>query len=97
MSVIVETLDRLSGIEVVKEKLLDTGDRMERPAERGVGLHLTVLKGRRGRVQSSFVATNHINNSSRSRSIVPVASTQSATAGNRAPRLLSRVATPAPI
>jgi len=34
MSVITEILDRLSGIEVVKEKLRDTGVRVEQLAER---------------------------------------------------------------
>ena len=38
MSVITEILDRLSGIEVVKEKLRDTGARIEQLAERVVGL-----------------------------------------------------------
>ena len=38
MSVITEILDRLSGIEVVKEKLRDTGVRVEQLAERVVGL-----------------------------------------------------------
>ncbi|HSQ79581.1 MAG TPA: hypothetical protein VLU54_00335 [Casimicrobiaceae bacterium] len=42
MSVIAEILDRLSGIEVVKEKLQDTGHRVERLAERVVELHRTV-------------------------------------------------------
>ncbi len=39
MSVITEILDRLSGIEVVKEKLRDTGLRVERLAERMISLH----------------------------------------------------------
>ena len=38
MSVITEILDRLSGVEVVKEKLRDTGARIEQLAERVVGL-----------------------------------------------------------
>jgi chromosome segregation ATPase len=39
VSVITEILDRLSGIEVVKEKLRDTGGRVEKLAERVVGLN----------------------------------------------------------
>lgn len=39
MSVITEILDRLSGIEVVKERLRDTGARVERLAERVVALN----------------------------------------------------------
>ncbi|MBU6485490.1 MAG: hypothetical protein KGR23_11915 [Betaproteobacteria bacterium] len=42
MSVITEILDRLSGIEVVKEKLQDNGHRVERLAERVVELHRSV-------------------------------------------------------
>jgi len=42
VSVIAEILDRLSGIEVVKEKLQDTGHRVGRLAERVVELHRTV-------------------------------------------------------
>jgi hypothetical protein len=38
MSVITDILDRLSGVEVVKEKLRDTGVRIERLAERAVDL-----------------------------------------------------------
>jgi benzoyl-CoA reductase/2-hydroxyglutaryl-CoA dehydratase subunit BcrC/BadD/HgdB len=38
MSVITEILDRLSGVEVVKEKLRDTGVRIERLAERVIEL-----------------------------------------------------------
>lgn len=38
MSVITEILDRLSGIEVVKEKLRETGVRIEQVAERLVDL-----------------------------------------------------------
>jgi hypothetical protein len=38
MSVITDILDRLSGVEVVKEKLRDTGIRIERFAERVVEL-----------------------------------------------------------
>ena len=38
MSVITEILDRLSGVEVVKEKLRDTGIRIERLAERVIEL-----------------------------------------------------------
>ena len=36
MSVITEILDRLSGVEVMKERLRDTGARVERLAERVV-------------------------------------------------------------
>jgi hypothetical protein len=39
VSVITEILDRLSGIEVVKEKLRDTGTRVERLAEHVVALN----------------------------------------------------------
>lgn len=42
MSVITEILDRLSGIEVVKERLQDTGHRVAQLAERVVELHRTV-------------------------------------------------------
>jgi hypothetical protein len=38
MSVITEILDRLSGVEVVKEKLRATGTRIEQLAERMVDL-----------------------------------------------------------
>ena len=38
MSVITEILDRLSGVEVVKEKLRDTGARIEQMADRLVAL-----------------------------------------------------------
>lgn len=38
MSVISEILDRLSGVEVVKEKLRDTGVRIERLAQHVVDL-----------------------------------------------------------
>ena len=38
MSVITEILDRLSGVEVVKEKLRDTGVRIERLAQSVVEL-----------------------------------------------------------
>jgi len=38
MSVITEILDRLSGVEVVKEKLRDTGVRIEQLAERFIVL-----------------------------------------------------------
>ena len=38
MSVITEILDRLSGIEVVKERLRDTGVRVEQLAERMISL-----------------------------------------------------------
>jgi hypothetical protein len=38
MSVIAEILDRLSGVEVVKEKLRATGTRIEQLAERMVDL-----------------------------------------------------------
>jgi hypothetical protein len=38
MSVITDILDRLSGVEVVKEKLRDTGVRIERLAQRVVEL-----------------------------------------------------------
>ena len=38
MSVITEILDRLSGIEVVKEKLRGTGGRVEQLAERMINL-----------------------------------------------------------
>ena len=38
MSVITEILDRLSGVEVVKEKLRDTGVRIEHLAQRVVEL-----------------------------------------------------------
>jgi len=38
MSVITEILDRLSGVEVVKEKLRDTGVRIEQLAERVIEL-----------------------------------------------------------
>ncbi|MEJ7667822.1 MAG: hypothetical protein WKH97_03615 [Casimicrobiaceae bacterium] len=38
MSIITEILDRLSGIEVVKEKLRDAGVRVEQLAERMVEL-----------------------------------------------------------
>jgi hypothetical protein len=38
VSVITEILDRLSGVEVVKEKLRDTGVRVERLAQRVVDL-----------------------------------------------------------
>ena len=38
MSVITEILDRLSGVEVVKEKLRDTGVRVEHMAQRVVEL-----------------------------------------------------------
>ena len=38
MTVITEILDRLSGVEVVKEKLRDTGVRVEHLAERVVEL-----------------------------------------------------------
>ena len=38
MSVITEILDRLSGVEVVKEKLRDTGARVEQWANRVVEL-----------------------------------------------------------
>ena len=38
MSVITEILDRLSGVEVVKEKLRDTGVRIEQWAERVIEL-----------------------------------------------------------
>ena len=38
MSVITDILDRLSGVEVVKEKLRDTGARIERLAQRVVEL-----------------------------------------------------------
>ncbi len=39
MSAITEILDRLSGIEVIKEKLRDTGTRVERLAERVVEMN----------------------------------------------------------
>lgn len=39
MSVITDILDRLSGVEVVKEKLRDTGVRIERLAQRVVELN----------------------------------------------------------
>jgi len=39
MSVITEILDRLSGIEVVKEKLRDTGVRVEQLAERMIDMN----------------------------------------------------------
>lgn len=39
MSVITEILDHLSGIEVVKAKLHDTGTRVERLGERVVEMH----------------------------------------------------------
>ncbi len=38
MSIITEILDRLSGVEIVKEKLRDTGARVEQWAERVVDL-----------------------------------------------------------
>jgi chromosome segregation ATPase len=38
MSVITDILDRLSGVEVVKEKLRETGARIERLAQRVVEL-----------------------------------------------------------
>ena len=38
MSIITDILDRLSGVEVVKEKLRETGGRIERLAERVVEL-----------------------------------------------------------
>jgi len=38
MSVITDILDRLSGVEVVKEKLRETGNRVERLAQRLVDL-----------------------------------------------------------
>ncbi len=38
MSVITDILDRLSGVEVVKEKLRDTGTRIERLVQRVVEL-----------------------------------------------------------
>jgi hypothetical protein len=38
MSVITEILDRLSGVEVVKEKLRDAGTRVENLADRVVAL-----------------------------------------------------------